>query len=262
MKFQVIPDFLPALTKRRPGVSVSPSVRFIVAHDTGNPQATARANVRFYQRTSNELFASAHIFVDDRDIIECIPALMAAPEKAWHVRANVPMDNQLFGVNANDAAIGVEYCFGSNIDADAAYARYVWVIALLCHRFEVNPHGGVVGHFFLDPDRRTDPMTGLAASRRTYDQLLLDIVTEFKICSGITPSPPAVLPNDGPGTIRLRVNANVRSGRPSRIAPVARIVAAGSSLNVVGLVTGETVSGNDQWYSLPANEFLWSGTAL
>jgi hypothetical protein len=36
----------------------------------------------------------------------------------------------------------------------------------------------------LDPHRKTDPTTGLAYSRRTYEQLLRDIVLEYKECSG------------------------------------------------------------------------------
>lgn len=263
MKFPVIPDLLPAHTKRRPGINVVPGVRFVVAHDTGTPRSTARGNVRHYQSTPNLKSASAHIFVDDHNILECIPALTGPPEKAWHVRYDVPGDDQLYGVDANDAAIGIEYCYGGNIDADEAYRRYVWVIACACHRFDVNPRGGVVGHFFLDPGRRTDPVSGLAASRRTYEQLLRDVVTEFEICSGVTPPPPVPeLPPDTPTTIRLRVNANVRRGQPSRTAPVARVLAAGSSIAVIELVDGETVNGIDAWYSLPGNEFLWSGVAL
>ena len=54
---------------------MSPGVKFVVAHDTGNPNSTAGQNVAYYEQSRNELSASAHLFVDDREIIECIPAL-------------------------------------------------------------------------------------------------------------------------------------------------------------------------------------------
>ncbi len=263
MKFEVRPDLLAAPSKRRSGLSMAPGVRFIVAHDTGMPRSTARGNVRHYQNTVNLKSASAHLFVDDREIIECIPALTGPPEKAWHVRYDVPQDDKLYGLDANDAAVGVEYCYGDNIDADRAYQRYVWVIALACHRFNLNPQGSVVGHWVLDPQRRTDPMTGLAASLRSYEQLLLDIVTEFEVCTGIAAPPPVTPPP--PGTqqrVRLRANANIRRGQPARTAPIARSLPAGTEVTVTGLVSGERVNGIADWYSLTGNEFLWSGVTL
>ncbi|MDA0616973.1 N-acetylmuramoyl-L-alanine amidase, partial [Acinetobacter baumannii] len=114
-------QYLTKPSKRRSGLLMSPGVRFVVAHDTGNPGSTAAANVRYYESSRDVQSASAHIFVDDKQILECIPALTGTPEKAWHVLYNVETDNRMFGLNANDAAIGVEYCFGDNIDADEAY---------------------------------------------------------------------------------------------------------------------------------------------
>ncbi|GAA3327582.1 hypothetical protein GCM10020331_068100 [Ectobacillus funiculus] len=55
--------------------------------------------------------SSAHTFVDDQRIIEMIPI----DEVAYHVRYSVPTDNELYGYNANSAAIGVELCYGGNI---------------------------------------------------------------------------------------------------------------------------------------------------
>ncbi|TSC76734.1 MAG: N-acetylmuramoyl-L-alanine amidase CwlA [Parcubacteria group bacterium Gr01-1014_33] len=194
-KYTIIPRYLTARTKRRPGIVVAPSVRFIVAHDTGNANSTASGNVKYYKNTENNESSSAHIFVDDKEIVECIPALTASPEKAWHVRYDITKDNELYGFNANDAAIGVEYCFGSAINADEAYKRYLWVIAYTCFKCNLNPQTAIVGHFVLDPNRRSDPVTGLGASGRTYEKLLKDIVTEYANCiQGISPTPPVIPP--------------------------------------------------------------------
>ncbi|MFA6919143.1 MAG: peptidoglycan recognition family protein [Patescibacteria group bacterium] len=181
-KYPIVADYIPINTKRRSGLAVSPSVKFIVAHDTGNSGSTARQNVNYYKSSANATNASAHIFVDDKEIIECIPALTASPEKAWHVRYDVTGDNQMYGYDANDVAIGVEYCFGTNINATEAYKRYVWTLAYICYQFNLNPQTAIIGHCFLDPSRRTDPRSGLAVSGRTYEQLLLDVKTEYNNC--------------------------------------------------------------------------------
>ncbi|GAB4061907.1 peptidoglycan recognition family protein [Uliginosibacterium sediminicola] len=259
-KYSISADYLPAGSKRRSGLPMRPTVKFIVAHDTGNPGSTAAGNVSYYKRSCNDESASAHIFVDDRSIIECIPALTAAPEKAWHVLYKLETDNHLYGYNANDAAVGVEYCFGPNIDADEAYRRYVWVMANICARFDLDPATAIVGHFFLDPARKSDPVTGLARSRRTYEQLLRDVVTEFKqgTAGGDTHGAPA--PVSQTGQLTANTTLNVRKGAPNRLAPLADVVRAGQTLNYVGWTEqGEAVNGNPKWYLTAEGNYFWSG---
>jgi hypothetical protein len=261
MKYPIVTKHLTPKTKRRPGLPMQ-DVVFIVAHDTGNPGSTARGNVNYYERSNNEMSASAHLFVDDKEIIECIPVLTATPEKAWHVHYNVDGDNKLYGVNANDAAIGVEYCFGGNIDADEAYKRYIWTIAYACHKFGLVAPQCIVGHFFLDPKRKTDPVTGLAQSRRTYEQLLRDIEREFKECSGLD-SIDDFSGEKKTGVVRAAVKLNIREGAPSTKAKVAQVVPAGTPLKYDAVVrNGESVNGNSVWYKVPEQEqFFWSGGA-
>ena len=188
-RYPVAPRLLIKPSRRRSGQLIG-AVRFLVAHDTGNPGSTAAGNVAYYQRSRDETSASAHLFVDDREIIECVPALTQAPEKACHVLQGVPTDNQLYGADANDAAIGVVYCYGGSIDADEAYRRYVWVLAWLCVRFGLDPAARLVGHFFLDPRRTTDPVRGLAYSRRTYEGLLRDVRAERMAYLGMSTARP------------------------------------------------------------------------
>jgi N-acetylmuramoyl-L-alanine amidase len=257
-KYVVIPRYLTKPSKRRPGIPMSPGVRFVVAHDTGNPKSTAEANVRYYERSRNEESASAHIFVDDRNIIECIPCLTATPEKAWHVLYSLPSDNQLFGYNANDAALGVEYCYGGTIDADEAYRKYVWLIAYSCFQFRLNPKLHIAGHFMLDPQRRTDPCTGLGHSRRTYEQLLRDVVQEYEECSGEpVQAPEAPLK---PGTVIATVRLNIRKALPSTRVPVTQMVPVGTKLGYVDWTdSGEPINGNPRWYQDANGNYFWSG---
>jgi N-acetylmuramoyl-L-alanine amidase len=256
-KYIIIPLFLTPNTKRRPSI-LMPEVKFLVAHDTGNPQSTARNNVNYYERTNNEQSASAHLFVDDKEILECVPALMQATEKAWHVRYNVTADDQLYGYNANDAAIGVEYCYGTNINADEAYKRYIWVLAYLCYTFKLDVKTSIVGHFMLDPQRRTDPVTGLAHSRRTYEQLLRDVADEYDICTGNFKDDYVRIIQAGKAITTVKLN--IRQGAPDTKVPVFNTVGAGTLLDYAGWVeNGALINGNARWYFDANNNYFWAG---
>ncbi len=261
-KYQITSRYLPTRSARRSGIPMSPGVRFIVAHDTGNPNSTASGNVRYYTNSANEVSASAHLFVDDKEIIECIPALTGNPEKAWHVLYNLPTDNQMFGHNANDAALGIEYCYGTNINADEAYRKYIWLIAYACHQFNLDPAKSVVGHFMLDPHRKTDPVTGLAHSRRTYEQLLRDVVAEYQECTGqaqpVTQRQWNETVHTGQVTVTTRLN--IRKGAPSTRVDVYQVASVGTQLPYVSIINdGAPINGNPVWYKDVNGNFFWSG---
>jgi N-acetylmuramoyl-L-alanine amidase len=253
-RYAITQSMLPSPSKRRSGIRM-PRVRFLVAHDTGNPRSTARNNVSYYTRTAQEVSASAHLFVDDKEIIECVPAFANA-EKAWHVWYSTPIDNELYGVNANDCAIGIEYCYGDNINADEAYKRYVWVLARLCDQYGLKPDRDIVGHFFLDPKRKTDPVTGLAHSRRSYEQLLRDVLEELKLFTGKHDVVDLSKEKDMVTVGRV----NVREGKPSTMAPISRVLGKGSIVRIVGGIDdGQAVNGNRAWFKTDKNEWIWSG---
>ncbi len=261
-KYVIASRYLSKPSKRRSGRLIAPGVKFIVAHDTGNPGSTACGNVAYYERSRDEVSASAHIFVDDKEIIECIPVFGGAPEKAWHVLYGVPTDNALYGYDANDAAIGIEYCYGENINADEAYRKYIWIMAYICHTFGLDPKTSVVGHFFLDPARKTDPVTGLAKSRRTYEQLLANIVEEFAACSQSGYSAPIPQIHSQKGSARTSVKLNIRK-LPKITSDVIQVVPAGTVLQYIGwTANGDSVNGNSKWYQDVNGNFFWSGGAV
>jgi len=134
-----------------------PSVQFIVAHDTGNPGSTARANVSYYENSRDQMSASAHLFVDDKEIIECVPALTGPAEKAWHVVYDTPIDNSIFGDDAND-------------------------LAAICHRFDLNPITKITGHYIIDPKRKIDPQNSLKMIGKNLVDLKKDVEAELKFC--------------------------------------------------------------------------------
>jgi N-acetylmuramoyl-L-alanine amidase len=181
MKYEIIPRYLSGPSLRRPCIPLD-KCRFMVAHDTGNPGSTATGNVGYYERSRDEMEASAHIFVDDKEIIECIPFLTDEAEKAWHVIYNVSTDNQMFGVDADDAAGGVELCYGGGIDLYEAYKRYVWVLAYSCYLYGLDPAKHITGHHILDPARKTDPMNALRLLGMTFEEFVQDVVDEYIDC--------------------------------------------------------------------------------
>ncbi|OBZ11867.1 hypothetical protein A8L34_16225 [Bacillus sp. FJAT-27264] len=186
MKYEIVQKLLPNKTKRRSG-NLMPQVTFIVAHDTGNDGSTAAGNVSYYTNSANDISASAHTFIDHKQIIECIPATIGRPEKAWHVLYNVPTDNALFGADANDAAIGVELCYSwqkGSIDNVESYKRYIWYIAYLCYKFNISPTKNIVGHNELDPTRKTDPFkNALKIMGISKAQFLSDVIKEYASCT-------------------------------------------------------------------------------
>lgn len=169
---------------------------FIVAHDTGNPGSSAAGNVN-WMNSEDKVFSSAHVFIDHKEIIEDIPL----DEKAWHVLYNITKDNEIFGDDANDIAIGVELCFGGSIDTNKAYDMYCWYHAYLCKRYKLDPTNKITGHYKLDPARKTDPITAFQTIGVTWDKFIADVKAYYDAWEGdsvVLPENPPVVDNPNP----------------------------------------------------------------
>lgn len=174
---------------------------FQVAHDTGNINSTARNNVNYLNRkfkiVNGERFeayndkdgkpvpfrvASAHSFIDDKEIIVCIPL----DEKAWHVLYNVTTDNSLFGDDANDVALGHELCFFTDLERSReAYKRFVWFNAYTLYLEGLNPIKHLVSHKQLDPKRKVDPDHAFSRIGKTFANFIQDVLKEIEDCTKI-----------------------------------------------------------------------------
>jgi N-acetylmuramoyl-L-alanine amidase len=192
MAYEITRDYI-RKGNSRPGTSIG-DVRFIVSHDTGNPGSTAYANRNYFNNVQPS--ASAHTFIDDRYILEIIPL----SEVAYHVRSNVTTDDRMYGADANDAAIGVELCWGGKINFNEAYKRYVWYHAYLVDLFDLNPDKDIVAHSTLDPQRRRDPQNALQRYGISWNQFLTDVKETYQkmftssqdFTENNTPVPPEV----------------------------------------------------------------------
>lgn len=173
-------QYIPVGTKRRSGILMS-KVLFFVDHDTGNANSTAQQNVNYYINSADEMSASAHVFIDDKEAIICIPCL-EKPEKAWHVQYNKVKDNEVYNADANDAAIGLELCYFPDDQQRSlkAYKNYVEIAAYLAKFHSIHPSRRL-GHFEIDPQRRTGPNNALKYIGKTYDEMKKDIEMTYKM---------------------------------------------------------------------------------
>lgn len=158
----VYTDFLPFGTRRTGQKLTTGKPRFAVFHDTGNPDTTAQDNVNYYRNTYNidwAMVASAHVFVDDKEAIICIPVT----EKAWHVLYDTPTDNAWYGVDANDGAFGIEACYFKNKERSMkSLDNACRIAAVFCESWTINPKNEMPGHQDIQADKQ-DPGNILAA---------------------------------------------------------------------------------------------------
>ena len=166
---QITQKLLP-ISKRRSGKKIL-GISWITSHNTGNINSTAQGNADYFIKSANETEASAHYFVDDKNIIQVIPD----DERAWHVRYISPKDNEIYGKDANDWALGIELCYGGAIDNKKAYQNYVELHAYLCQKYNLNPEQNITGHYILDPTRRNDPLGAFKVIGKTWFEFIRDV---------------------------------------------------------------------------------------
>ncbi|WP_245700027.1 peptidoglycan recognition protein family protein [Paenibacillus glacialis] len=181
-KYKIERRYIDKRQNVRPGTRLtSGTPGFFVAHDTGNPGATADNHFNYFQNLKDRT-ASAQVFIDDKTILEIIPTGTGSDpaEKAWHVLYNVTTDNDRFGDDANDIALGVELCYGGEINFTEAYKRFMWYLAYCCDKWTINPMTYIPSHKQLDPARKRDCDQGLASGGKTLKDLIYDVQEEMK----------------------------------------------------------------------------------
>lgn len=185
---KIVTDLLQTGTARRSGIPIN-GVEFLVIHDTGG-NGTARNNVDHYKNTVNSMQASAHAFVDDVQWIICVPYT----EKVWGVRYDVTTDNKLFGRDANDYALQIEFCSTDtgSFDNQKAYKNLVTGVAELCKTYGLIPKKHLVQHSKLDPTRRTDPEHAFNRFGMTWERFIAD-VTNMVDTGGVIKEEPTQL---------------------------------------------------------------------
>lgn len=118
-------------TVNRPRTKIS-KVKGVVVHWTANLNkgADAQANRNYFQNTTRA--ASAHLNVDDKELIACLPWKKGEAEVGYHVGAKVYKPGIVNKLGKpNYSTIGLEICVNSDGDFKKAYANGVAVIAMM-----------------------------------------------------------------------------------------------------------------------------------
>jgi N-acetylmuramoyl-L-alanine amidase len=191
--FEITRQWLPKGKPPRSGEPVArPDVLMteilgIVVGDTGVLGLTAR-------RAAADLGqAYGHLLIDDRDIIECVPALtsdVGLVEQAVFVtptRDRGLTNAQGTRVTTAEGAIAVNLCFGGAINAGQARRQYVAVLAYLCSRFGLAAERALSRAADLDPARR-DPDSALATIGIDFKGLIAQVAAMCREAAGGGPA--------------------------------------------------------------------------
>ena len=119
--------------------------KFIVVHDTGNPARGADAQAHFRYFNGDYRGASAHYFVDDKEIVETVEV----SRSAWHCGDG----RGKYGI-WNYNSIGVELCINEDGDWEKTKANALVLIRFLCRFYKISK-SNVVRHY--DASRKICP---------------------------------------------------------------------------------------------------------
>ncbi|MDO5724965.1 MAG: peptidoglycan recognition family protein [Tissierellia bacterium] len=120
-------------------------IKYIVIHDTANKNKGANALAHYNYFNGGNRSASAHYFVDDKNIIETVEIALSA----WHCGDG----RGRFGIT-NSNSIGIEICVNEDSDFEMALAQTRELIRFLLHAYNL-PKSRVVRHF--DASRKICP---------------------------------------------------------------------------------------------------------
>lgn len=122
-------------------------IQYLVLHDTGNARSGADAAAHQKYFGSGNKNASAHYFVDSREIVQVIEESHAS----WHCGDGYGK----YGIT-NQNSIGIELCINSDGDYEKTLEHAVLLIRELARRHQV-PKGNIVRHY--DASRKICPGT-------------------------------------------------------------------------------------------------------
>ena len=120
-------------------------IKYISIHDTGNKRRGADAEAHFYFFNGGDRGASAHYFVDDKQILRIIKD----EHKSWHCGDG----KGKYGIR-NENSIGIEMCINSDGDFNKTYLNTLKLTKYLMEKYNI-PLENVVRHY--DASRKLCP---------------------------------------------------------------------------------------------------------
>lgn len=124
---------------------VNPTIKYIVIHDTGNTNKGANADAHFKWLNTGNRQASAHYFVDDKQILRVVKD----ENRSWAVGDG----GDKYGIS-NDNSISIEMCINSDGDFNKVYRSTLELTKYLMGKYNI-PLENVVRHY--DASRKLCP---------------------------------------------------------------------------------------------------------
>lgn len=148
-------------------------VKNLVIHDTGNHSVGAGALNHYKYFNGGNRGASAHYFVDDKEIIQIVGDSFAS----WHCGDNQGRGRALNGVT-NSNSIGIELCVNKDGNYEKAYNNLIELVKNLMVKFNIS-HNNVVRHY--DVSRKSCPDTFKANNWARWNEFKKAIQEPIKI---------------------------------------------------------------------------------
>lgn len=139
------------------------SIKYIVIHDTGNPNKGADADAHYKLFDREDRGASAHYFVDDKQILRVVRDV----EKSWHCGDG----HGKYGIT-NENSIGIEMCINSDGDSNKTYKNTIDLVKYLMNKHNI-PIDRVVRHY--DASRKSCPDTWKQNNWEKWDKFKEDL---------------------------------------------------------------------------------------
>ena len=132
--------------------SANKTNKYIVVHYTGNSTDTALNNTKYFKSVNRN--ASAHYFVDDNEIYQCVQD----KDVAWSVGGNKLNNNAIFyGKCTNNNSINVEMCCTNYDVSQKTEARAIELVKYLMNKHNI-PVNNVIRHYDVTGKNCPKPM--------------------------------------------------------------------------------------------------------
>lgn len=237
---ELICDYIPINNHTRPGLKIN-GVNAITLHYTANPGGTAKNHRDYFAR--GEVYASAHIFVDDNEA-RCIIPLN---EVAYHAN-EAPCKIGYLKPNANFNSIGIEMCLDRNgcITTDT-FNRTVRVVKELQATYGIK-EDRIVRHFDITGKNCPAPWVANPTEFPRFKNCLANKVEEENELKLEQVKVAGVRANSI-GTVKV-VEATVLKKTPTGYGElVGRSVTLGEEFRVYNFDNGYYLIGDNAWVS-------------
>lgn len=143
-------------------------IKYIVIHDTGNTGVGANALSHYKYFNGGNRNASAHYFVDDKEIIQLVDDILAS----WSVGDG----KGKYGIT-NSNSIGVEICVNKDGNYEKAVDNAIWLTVFLMNKHKI-PLDRVVRHY--DASRKLCPKSMSSNNWAKWNEFKKRVAQEYE----------------------------------------------------------------------------------